>query len=218
MARGMQRVRICQLLPPYSYCSRRNGATVTAVYPWEVERDVSIIRDSWAEITASDEPGPAGADDDETFSQFFDQYHESVYTVAWRVLGDEALASDVTETAFCHAWRVSAHRGASSQEQKRWLLRLTHSIAISASRRGSAAKANPHAGGDFLHSRAPGENDTPDIPQPNAERIVELAFWGGLTCREIAESCRKATGDAMAQMRAGLHLLAGDAPPPDPCS
>lgn len=135
-----------------------------------------IIHDSRAGASAPNEPDPAGADDDEAFSQFFDQYHESVYTVAWRVLGDEALASDVTETAFCHAWRVSAHRGARSQEQQRWLLRLTHSFAISASQRAPAASVGPHADSELLDARAAGEDDTLDVPQLTAQRIVELAF------------------------------------------
>ena len=165
------------------------------------------------ETPAPDEPQPAGAEDDEAFSRFFDLYHESVYTIAWRVLGDETLASNVTETVFCRAWRVSAHREVRSREQRRWLLWLTHSIAMSATYRDAIVTARRHADSLLLDAQAPAENGARTPTLPNAQRIVELAFWSGLTCREIAESYRSTTEEVLERMRAGLHLLAAECAP-----
>lgn len=174
---------------------------------------MSIFSDSKAEIPAPIEPQPAGAEDDELFSRFFDQYHESVYSVAWRILGDEALASNVTETAFCQAWRASAHRGACGPEQRRWLLWLTHGIALSVHYRDAMATAHLHAEDALLDAQAPVENGGLEPSPSNAQRIVELAFWSGLTCREIAESCRNTTEEVLLRMRAGLRLLVGESAP-----
>lgn len=174
---------------------------------------MSIFSDSKAEIPAPIEPQPAGAEDDELFSRFFDQYHESVYSVAWRILGDEALASNVTETAFCQAWRASAHRGARGPEQRRWLLWLTHGIALSVHYRDAMATAHLHAEDALLDAQAPVENGGLEPSPSNAQRVVEQAFWSGLTCREIAESCRKTADEVVAQMRTGLRLLVGDRAP-----
>lgn len=170
---------------------------------------MSIISDSTAEIPVPDEPQADGAEDDEAFSRFFDQYHASVYTIAWRVLGDEAKASDVTETVFCRAWRASAHRRARSPQQRRWLLWLTHGIAMSAYHREATAMAHLHTDDVLLDAQVPGESCAPAPSLPNAQRAVELALWSGLACREIAESCGSTAEEVRTQIRVGLRPLGG---------
>jgi RNA polymerase sigma-70 factor (ECF subfamily) len=39
------------------------------------------------------------------FSQLFDTHHRSVFATALRVVGDHALAGDVTQDVFLRVWR-----------------------------------------------------------------------------------------------------------------
>ena len=145
----------------------------------------------------SDECSDLGADavaDEVAFSQYYDRHCAPVYAIALRVLADESLAQDVTVAAFLTAWQRAAHRASTDQPSLRWLLRLTHGLALSARRRAAPPALDPAA-------------------SATADRTaLEQAFWGGLSYREVAAKLHNGPREVLGQLRAGMRLLAAENP------
>lgn len=161
-------------------------------------------RDVTAESSTHEGKERHSDDDDAAFAAYYDRWSGPVYSIAWRVLGDEAQAAEVTEDAFTRAWRMSAHRSEGARQPTSWLLRLTHSLALAVLARRSAPQAGQRRG---LLAVEDGSTAGESIVDQSA---VELAFWDGLSCREIASARRCAVADTLAALQAGMRLLAGE--------
>jgi RNA polymerase sigma factor (sigma-70 family) len=132
-------------------------------------------------------------------------YGRVVYAVAYKVLGDRALAEDAVQQAFVKAWRAAATFD-EDRELGPWLAAIARRTAIDVYRRETVRSSDP------LDSVAPGnpalttEPETSDIHDawavreavdqlPEDEReIVRLQHFEGLTHAEIADRLNLALG------------------------
>jgi RNA polymerase sigma factor (sigma-70 family) len=135
-----------------------------------------------AEATAGREQGLAG---------LYDLYGRRAYGLALRVLRDETLAEDAVQDAFLTVWRSAAgyrpERGAPST----WILMIVHRRAVDIVRREQRRCA------DLLEEYEVADDATDETAftrvrralaqlAPAQRRLIELAYYGGLTQAEIS--------------------------------
>ena len=136
----------------------------------------------------------------------YDSYAAACWSFARRLLDDDGDAEAVVLATFLEAWRhLQAGRPLPGRVGP-WLLLLTHSQAIRHLRERRtdrtvepARPASPDPQADDAFSALPGEQG----------RGLRLAFWGGLTVRDIATSTGTPLADARANLLAGMRSLSG---------
>lgn len=156
-----------------------------------------------------------------TLARAYRRYERLVNTVAVRSLGDVHEAADVTQHVFIAAWQSRERYRPSSGGLAGWLLGITrHKVADARAARkrertivdaagrmypeldASPADAMPTGVVDRVVLTA--ELDRLGEPQ---RRIVTLAFYGGLSHAEIAESMQLPLGTVKSHIRRSLTQL-----------
>ncbi len=160
--------------------------------------------------------------DGSALAALYDRYARSVYSLALSIVGDRAVAEDVTHEVFLHLWRYpelyDPDRGAFAP----WLLRSVRNRAIDALRRARRDRSLAQRVHVLEESLAPRDPDETAVLGDELERvrravaelehdqrqIVELAYFGGLTQREIAEELGLPLGTVKTRLRTALRRLA----------
>ena len=150
------------------------------------------------------------AGDEQAVATLFDRYSRIVYSVAMRVLSDPASAEDVLHEVFLQLWRAPACFTADGGSLGGRLAVLARNRSIAALRRrrpldlidaialAAPADLSGEAGRNRLAERA----RTLLQKLPSARRkTLEMAFFDGLTHREIAEM----TGEPVAAVSSSLR-------------
>jgi RNA polymerase sigma-70 factor (ECF subfamily) len=151
------------------------------------------------------------------FRQAFTDHHRAVYTAAFRVLGDAALAQDVVQDVFLRLWRKPRAYDASRGELGTYLRLMARSRALDLWRegqvRGRAAdrlnsvfdtpSTDP---ADLDHDGGAVREALSQLPESQREALV-LAYWGGLTAAQIAQRANVPLGTAKSRLRLGLARL-----------
>src|SRR5215207_2796606 len=96
-----------------------------------------------------------GRRDADAFAVVYDRHSGAAYSLAHRIVGDRAVAEDVTQEAFLSLWRSGARFDAARGSVRSWTLGIVRNRAIDALRRagGSAPKLDLDDDG-VLESRA----------------------------------------------------------------
>lgn len=171
--------------------------------------------------------GRAAQGDARALEVLYDRYSRSVYGFALRLVGDPQLAEEVLQEAFFRAWRQGADYSPSRGTFITWLLSITHNLAIDEIRKRRrrpqkadseepetvlAAMADTSAGSDVEDEvwlgalRQTVGHALAELPRPQREAI-ELAYYRGLSQREIAEQLGEPLGTIKTRMRLGLRKL-----------
>lgn len=155
----------------------------------------------------------------------YDRYAPAVMGLALKLTGDQVAAEEVVQETFWRAWR-NAHtyqmqRGACSS----WLFGIARNLTIDLYRR---RKARPQVVLD--EAEAQRIENTPDPDTDVAEsvwtaikhtqvraaigtlpdeqrRVIELAFFGGMTRQEIAQATGEPLGTVHTRARLALKKL-----------
>jgi RNA polymerase sigma factor (sigma-70 family) len=152
----------------------------------------------------------------------YDRYHAMAYALALRITTETGLAEDVVQDSFLGVWRNAARYAEPKGSVRGWLLAIVRHRAIDAIRR----QRNGVALGDESNDTLPAALTIPDIwPEvagrldaeqvrqamtalPPAQReVIELAYFDGLTQREIAAHTNAPLGTVKSRMRLGLVAL-----------
>ena len=174
-----------------------------------------------------------GPEVETTISTLYDRYGRTVYGVGLTVLGDHSLAEELVQEVFFKVWRSSRSFDPSRGSFSTWLYRVTRSCALDLYRK-RAKRIRPVPDGDLhivsARDTSPGPQEVVDdswltwrvsraldvLDAPQRE-IIELAYHGGLTQREISErtgvplgTVKSRTTSAFKRLR--RELSAGDAP------
>ena len=177
------------------------------------------------EITDEQLAARTARGDAAAFEVLYDRYAPTVMGLALRIVADRALAEEVVQETFWRVWQNAAtfqiQRGAFAG----WLLGITRNLAIDACRRRSV---RPQAWLDQADEspieRVPDQSaDVPeaawnaikhrqvyaalgDLP-PDQRRVIELAYFGGLTRQEIAAKTGEPLGTIHTRARLALKKL-----------
>ena len=154
----------------------------------------------------------------------YDRHGRLAFALAYRVLGDGGTAEEAVQDAFLLVWRRAASFDATRGGGVRaWLLTIVRNRAIDARRRRSGQHreaiglesveqtlAEPDVWGEVAlgldRDRVRGAVDA--LPEEQ-RRTIDLAFFEGLTHREIAERTGTPLGTVKGRLRLGLQKLHG---------
>lgn len=184
----------------------------------------------------SDRPEPSPADEplarllaqiasgrEAALAELYDAFGAWVYGLALRIAGDAATAEEVTLDVFHQAWSQARQFDPTRGTAQAWLLRMARNRAIDRLRSRRAAE----------HKRAPlaAASDTADPrPEPavllaladrgarvrralagldaGQQRVIELAFFDGLSHGRIAKQLDLPLGTVKTRIRLGIRRLA----------
>jgi len=155
----------------------------------------------------------------------YDRHGRSVYSLALRILGDEGDAEEVTQDVFAQAWRRAGQYDAARGSVAAWLLVMARTRAIDRFRArrvrpegrvqdddGLTLQQLPATSPDAVSEMMAAERGVrvrralEDLPF--LQRVaIELAYFEGLSQREIAERLEQPLGTVKTRMRLGLLKL-----------
>lgn len=178
-------------------------------------------------VQESDEEliGQLAHGDLDALDKLYARYARPVYSLAFRVLGDDGEAEEVTQDAFERAWRYAPSFDRARGRFATWLLSMTHHIAIDKVRKrqrrpqavgGEAGVlalqvvADPHV--DVAQTTVANDEGAQvrlalrSLPEPQRQAI-ELAYFRGLSHLEIAALLGHPLGTVKARIRRGMDRL-----------
>lgn len=155
----------------------------------------------------------------------YDRHGRAVYSLALRILGDEGDAEEVTQDVFAQAWRRAAQYDGTRGTVAAWLLVMARTRAIDRLRaRRVRPEGRVHDDDGLTLQQLPAT--APDVVSellavergqhvrraleglPFLQRVaIELAYFEGLSQREIAERLEQPLGTVKTRMRLGLLKL-----------
>ena len=153
----------------------------------------------------------------------YDRHGRVAYGLAYRVLDDAGAAEEAVQDAFLRVWRRAATFDPAKGAVRGWLLTIAHHCAIDLLRRRAGSppvvaslddvaerSAVPDAWSDVVE-RMEGERVRTAVATLPGEqrRAIEMAFFDGLTHREIAERDGLPLGTVKGRLRLGLRRLSG---------
>lgn len=164
-----------------------------------------------------------GAQNRDAFSQFYDRYSPIVYSLALRMLRVQSDAEDLLQEVFLQVWRQATAYNAERGSPEAWLINIARSRAIDKLRsirrreRSFVLTDDPAAAEspDNVETSA-GESETrlamnsalASLPEAQ-RRVLELAYFDGLSQTEIAARLAEPLGTVKTRMRSGILRLRG---------
>jgi RNA polymerase sigma-70 factor (ECF subfamily) len=167
--------------------------------------------------------------DETALEEVYDQYASFVFGLAFRVIGEQRGAEDVSQEVFVSVWERPEAFDPGRGSLRTWLGTLAHRRAVDYVRREEARRRRAR------RDAARGVVGVPDVEEMatalvTAERVraalevlpdeqreaIELAYFGGRTYRQVATELGIPEGTAKSRLRLGLRRvaaeLAADAP------
>ncbi len=158
----------------------------------------------------------------DAFEVIYDRHADAAFSLAYRMCNQRALAEDVVQEAFLSLWRSPARYDGARGSVRTWVLGIVHNRAIDALRR-RAVRDRGIVDGEGLEERMPAPERT-DVEVARREearlvrdaldrlpgeqsRVIELAYFGGLTHTQIAEMLDTPVGTIKGRMRLGLSKM-----------
>jgi RNA polymerase sigma-70 factor (ECF subfamily) len=160
----------------------------------------------------------------DAFEVIYDRHADAAFSLAYRICSQRALAEDVVQEAFLSIWRS---RSSSRYDRGRgsvrtWLLGIVHNRSIDALRR-RAVRDRGIVDDEGLQERVAAPERTEldvarreeareiraaldELPDEQG-RVIELAYFGGLTHVQIASMLNTPVGTIKGRMRLGLAKM-----------
>jgi RNA polymerase sigma-70 factor (ECF subfamily) len=163
--------------------------------------------------------------DQDALEALYERYSRAVYSFSLRIVGDAQVAEEILQEVFVRAWQQGGSFQSARGSLITWLLSITHNLSIDEVRRRKrrpqkAESEEPESILAGLPDEGPNVEEEvwlsslrvsiQDALQqlPAAQReAIELAYFQGLTQREIAETLGEPLGTIKTRMRLGMLKL-----------
>lgn len=163
-----------------------------------------------------------GGGDSRALEMLYERYAPALLGLAIKVLGDRASAEEVVQDTFWRVWRYASAFRAQRGSFANWLFGIARNLAIDELRRRRIRPQPVQAEGSPLGG-VEGPSDLAEeawlrerrerilralerLPEAQ-RRVLELAYFQGLTRQEIAESTGEPLGTVHTRARLGLNKL-----------
>ncbi|MET8902737.1 sigma-70 family RNA polymerase sigma factor [Streptomyces sp. NPDC048232] len=159
--------------------------------------------------------------DQDSFAAVYDAMAGSVLGVARAVLRDQAQSEEVAQEVLVEVWRTAPRYRPERGTVVNWILTLAHRRAVDRVRSVEAAAARDHRAA--LLDRTPEFDEVTEQVEARLEReqvrrclrtlteiqrqSVTLAYYRGLTYRQVAEALALPLGTVKTRLRDGLIRL-----------
>ncbi len=153
--------------------------------------------------------------DHQALGEFYDLYAGLVNGLAIRILRDRAEAEDTVQEVFVQVWQQASRFDPARGTPVAWLCTMARSRALDRLRRRSSRREEP----------APDDRSSWSAPAASAEalavrkaldglpddqrRVLELAYYEGLTQTEIADRLKEPLGTIKTRIRTAMIRLRG---------
>lgn len=159
--------------------------------------------------------------DREAFSRLYDQSSSRIFSLAMRMLKVRSDAEDLLQEVFVQIWRQASNYSEDRGSPEAWIINIARSRAIdklrSIRRRDKSftltdnpagAESTESAESFVAESEVQLTINSALADLPAAQRkVLELAYFDGLTQTEIAERLAEPLGTVKTRMRSGLQRL-----------
>jgi RNA polymerase sigma-70 factor (ECF subfamily) len=157
--------------------------------------------------------------DPAAFEIVYDRHGGAAFSLAYRIVGDRAKAEDITQEAFLSLWRSRARYDRARGSVRTWLLGIVRNRAIDLLRREllqppplplepPSDAAADETGVEALRREAAREvRGALSVLPADQVRVIELAYFGGLTHSEIAAMLNMPLGTVKGRMRLGMEKI-----------
>lgn len=159
--------------------------------------------------------------DQQAFAEFYDATSARAYGMACRVLVDRGLAEDATQEAYLQVWNDAARYSPSKGSALSWVITIAHRRAIDKVRSeqartnrerdyGAAAATVDYAAIDEKSIELEESRQVVNCLEtltPAQHESVELAYYRGLTYRQVAERLGAGLPAVKSRIRDGLARL-----------
>ncbi|HSP60021.1 MAG TPA: ECF RNA polymerase sigma factor SigK [Ornithinimicrobium sp.] len=161
------------------------------------------------------------AQDQPAFADLYDAVAARVHGLALRVLRNPTMAEDVTQEVFLQVWREAAGFDPARGSALAWLMTLAHRRAVDRVRSEEAQSARLHRyeslqttvpfdstaeAGELRWEAARVRRAIDTVGEPHRTTLI-LAYFEGLTHREVAERTQVPLGTAKTRIRDGLRKM-----------
>jgi len=167
------------------------------------------------------------AGDERALGELYDRHGSTVYALARAIVGERADTEEVVADAFGQAWRTAGQFDPARGSVPAWLATITRTRALDLVRaRGRRSKVLARAAqeSDAGFATPLASSDAPDRDVERQEtrqlvtrslrglpeaqrRVIELAYFGGLSHSEIAAELKEPLGTVKTRLRAGMEKL-----------
>jgi RNA polymerase sigma-70 factor (ECF subfamily) len=153
------------------------------------------------------------------------RYSRVILSFATRMLGDRQSGEELLQEVFVRAWRQASSYSSGRGTVVTWLLSITHNLCIDELRKRGrrpvrASAPDPSLLMMNISSSEPSAHELAEVAElrktvadamsllPSKQRTaLELAYYNGLSQREIAEALGEPLGTIKTRMRLGLQKL-----------
>jgi RNA polymerase sigma-70 factor, ECF subfamily len=159
--------------------------------------------------------------DRDAFSQLYDRFSTLVFTLAMRMLKARSDAEDLLQEVFVQVWRQAQNYSAERGSPEAWIVNIARSRAIDKIRSLRRMQKS------FVLTDDPARAESPENVESSAvesetrlamnsalanlpdmqRKVLELAYFDGLTQSEIADRLAEPLGTVKTRMRSGIQKL-----------
>ncbi|HLI43764.1 MAG TPA: sigma-70 family RNA polymerase sigma factor [Acidimicrobiales bacterium] len=152
-------------------------------------------------------------------AELYRRHAGAVYGLARRLLRDERLAEEVTQEVFVRLWQAPDRFDPARGSLRSYLLSVTHGRAVDLLRSESSRRAREDRAAATAEASYDLEHEMMDLltaervreavaSLPHAEQeVIELAYFGGHTYREVARITNTPEGTTKTRIRSGMRRL-----------
>ena len=171
-------------------------------------------------------PEPSDADlvqrivrgDDEALVALYQRPGRAVFSLAYYIIQDRALAEEISQDVFVAVWQKAAQYNVARGRLESWLLQITRNLAIDylryERRRNPGALSLDDAEPQASAANGPvGELQKRELIAllqhlpPEQRQVIDLAYFQGFTHSEIAARLKLPVGTVKSRILLGLHKL-----------
>jgi len=159
--------------------------------------------------------------DRDAFGQLYDRFSTLVFTIAMRMLKARSDAEDLLQEVFVQVWRQAQSYKAERGSPEAWIVNIARSRAIDKIRSirrmeksfvltedPARAESSDNVESSVAESEARMAMSSALANLPETQRrVLELAYFDGLTQTEIANRLAEPLGTVKTRMRSGIQRL-----------